>query len=300
MQTLSLAGARGFDVACRTTMVDGVNMFYREAGPKDAPVLLLLHGFPSSSHMFRTLMTRLSDQFHLIAPDFPGFGFTIVGEDRRYPFTFEALAATLSAFVDSLGLKRYLLYIFDYGAPIGFRHAMAHPDRIVGIVSQNGNAYEEGLGEIWGPVRAYWSQPTTEHREDLMDRLTLGGILEEYLNGVSDPLSVAPEAYWLDSALMSRPGNVDIQLDLKLDYASNVALYPKFQEYFRQRKPPMLAIWGKNDRFFVPAGAYAFQKDLPETKVQLLDTGHFTLETHAGIIASEVRDFGIGVFERLA
>lgn len=287
-----------FDVACHTTMVDGVNIFYREAGPKDAPVLLLLHGFPNSSHMFRNLMPHLSDKFHLIAPDFPGFGFTIVGEDRRYPFTFEAMAETLTAFVNSLGLKRYLLYVFDYGAPIGFRHAMAYPDHIAGIVSQNGNAYEEGLGEIWAPVRAYWIQPTTERREALMERLTLSGILEEYLHGVPDPLSVPPEAYWLDSALMSRPGNVDIQLDLKLDYASNVALYPDFQEYFRQRKPPVLAIWGKNDPFFIPAGAYAFQRDLPDTKVQLLDTGHFALETHVEAIASAVREFGIEVFER--
>ena len=257
---------------------DGVEVFYRAAGDPNAPVLLLLHGFPTSSFMFRELIPRLADQYRVIAPDLPGFGFTEVPEKREYLYSFEALARTLDAFTDALGLNRYTIYVFDYGAPTGFRLAMGHPERVTAIISQNGNAYEEGLGDAWGPIRKYWSAPTAENREVLRQNiLTLEGTRWQYTHGIANPERVAPESYTLDAALMERPGNNEIQLDLFLDYASNVKLYPKFQEYFRNAKPPLLAIWGKNDPFFIPAGAEAFRKDLPNAQVQLLDTGHFAI-----------------------
>jgi pimeloyl-ACP methyl ester carboxylesterase len=271
---------------------DGVRVFYRAAGDPAAPVLLLLHGFPSSSFMFRDLIPRLADEYRVIAPDLPGFGFTEVSEGRKYTFSFDALARTVGAFTDVLGLKRYALYVFDYGAPTGFRLAMAHPDRVTAIVSQNGNAYEEGLGDAWGPIRKYWSEPTAENREVLRKNiLTLEGTRWQYTHGIANPASVAPESYTLDWALLERPGNKDLQLDLFLEYASNVKLYPKFQEYFRKSKPPLLAIWGKNDPFFISAGAEAFRKDIPGAKIQFLDTGHFAIETHVIEIASAMKDF---------
>jgi pimeloyl-ACP methyl ester carboxylesterase len=271
---------------------DGVEVFYRAAGDPSAPVLLLLHGFPTSSFMFRELIPRLADRYRVIAPDLPGFGFTEVPEKRNYQYSFEALARTLEAFTDTLGLKRYAIYVFDYGAPTGFRLAMGHPERITAIISQNGNAYEEGLGDAWGPIRTYWSAPTAENKEVLrQDVLTLEATRWQYTHGVANPERVAPESYTLDAALMERPGNKEIQLDLFLDYASNVKLYPKFQEYFRNAKPPLLAIWGKNDPFFIPAGAEAFRRDLPNAQVQLLDTGHFAIETHVVEIAAAVKEF---------
>ena len=271
---------------------DGVEVFYRAAGDPSAPVLLLLHGFPASSFMFRELIPRLADQYRVIAPDLPGFGFTEVPEKREYLYSFEALARTLEAFTDALGLNRYAIYVFDYGAPTGFRLAMGHPERITAIISQNGNAYEEGLGDAWGPIRKYWSAPTAENREVLRQNiLTLEGTRWQYTHGVAHPEAVAPESYTLDAALMERPGNKEIQLDLFLDYASNVKLYPKFQEYFRNAKPPLLAIWGKNDPFFIPAGAEAFRKDLPNAQVQLLDTGHFAIETHVVEIVAAMKVF---------
>jgi len=271
---------------------DGVRILYREAGDATAPVVLLLHGFPSSSFMFRDLIPRLGDQYHVIAPDLPGFGFTEVPEARNYRYSFDALAGTLEAFTDALGLKRYAIYVFDYGAPTGLRLAMRRPERITAIVSQNGNAYEEGLGDAWGPIRKYWSQPTAENREVLRQNiLTLEGTRWQYTHGVADPEGVAPEGYTLDVALMERPGNKEIQLDLFLDYASNVKLYPKFQEYFRTAKPPLLAIWGKNDPFFIPAGAEAYRKDLPDVQVQFLDTGHFATETHSAEIVAAMKAF---------
>jgi pimeloyl-ACP methyl ester carboxylesterase len=252
----------------------------------------LLHGFPASSFMFRELIPRLADQYRVIAPDLPGFGFTEVPEERNYRYSFEALARTLEAFTDALDLNRYAIYVFDYGAPTGFRLAMSHPERITAIISQNGNAYEEGLGDAWGPIRKYWSDPTAENREALrQDVLTLEATRWQYTHGVANPDGIAPESYTLDAALMERPGNKEIQLDLFLDYASNVTLYPKFQEYFRNEKPPLLAIWGKNDPFFIPAGAEAFRKDLPHAQVQLLDTGHFAIETHAVEIAAAMKEF---------
>ncbi len=271
---------------------DGVRVFYRAAGDASAPVVLLLHGFPASSFMFRELIPRLATDYRVIAPDLPGFGFTEVPAERKYVYSFDGLASTIEAFTQALKLNRYAIYVFDYGAPTGLRLAMARPDRIAAIVSQNGNAYEEGLGDAWGPIRKYWAEPTAENRDVIRKNvLTLEGTRWQYTHGVANPESVPPESYTLDTALLERPGNKEIQLDLFLDYASNVELYPKFQEYFRKSKPPLLAIWGKNDPFFIPAGAEAFRKDLPNAKVQFLDTGHFATETHVVEIASAMKDF---------
>jgi pimeloyl-ACP methyl ester carboxylesterase len=275
-----------------TVQADGVEVFYRTAGDINAPIVLLLHGFPTSSFMFRELIPRLADQFRVIAPDLPGFGFTRVPETRAYAYSFDALARTLEAFTDALGLKRYAIYVFDYGAPTGFRLAMSHPERITAIVSQNGNAYEEGLGDAWAPIRKYWSEPTKENRDVIRQNiLNFEGTRWQYTHGVANPESVMPESYTLDAALLERPGNKEIQLDLFLDYASNVKLYPKFQNYLRNSKPPLLAIWGKNDPFFIPAGAEAFRKDLPNAQVQFLDTGHFAIETHVVEIATAMKEF---------
>lgn len=270
---------------------DGVDVFYREAGPKDAPVVLLLHGFPTSSFQYRALIPLLADHYRVIAPDLPGFGFTEVPEERKYTYSFAALAETMLAFTDALGITRYALYVFDYGAPTGLRMALARPERVTAIVSQNGNAYEDGLGDAWAPIRRYWAEPTKENREALREVLSLEGIRWQYLHGVVRPEEVAPEGYTLDAALIARPGNAEIQLDLFLDYANNVKLYPKFQEYFRTSKPPLLAIWGKNDPFFIPPGAEAFRRDNPNAEVRLLETGHFALETHVEEIAEEMKRF---------
>jgi pimeloyl-ACP methyl ester carboxylesterase len=270
---------------------DGVGVFYRAAGDPDAPVILLLHGFPASSFMYRELIPRLASDYRVIAPDLPGFGFTEVPAEQKYTYSFDALARTIEAFTEALSLKRYAIYVFDYGAPTGFRLALAHPDRVTAIVSQNGNAYEEGLSSGWNPIQKYWKEPTAQNRAALRDFLTPEATKWQYTHGTSDPESVPPESYTLDSALLKRPGNEEIQLDLFLDYASNVALYPKFHEYFRKSKPPLLAIWGKNDPFFLPPGAEAFRKDLPNAKIQLLDTGHFALETHVVEIAAAIKDF---------
>ncbi|HEU0274365.1 MAG TPA: alpha/beta hydrolase [Candidatus Udaeobacter sp.] len=276
----------------RRVEADGVTIFYREAGPANAPVVLLLHGFPTSSFQYRELIPRLADRYRVIAPDLPGFGFTEVPEQRHYKYSFDALANTMLAFTEALQLKQYSLYVFDYGAPVGLRLAMARPDRVTAIVSQNGNAYEEGLGDAWDPIRKYWATPTAENREVIRKNiLTLEGTRWQYTHGVANPESVAPESYTLDWALLRRPGNNEIQLDLFLDYASNVKLYPKFQEYFRKSKPPLLAIWGRNDPFFIPAGAEAFRRDNPNAVVQFLDTAHFALETHVEDIVIAMRDF---------
>jgi len=275
-----------------TVEADSVEVFYRAAGKTDAPVILLLHGFPASSFMFRELIPRLADKFRVIAPDLPGFGFTTVSEKRAYTYSFDALAHTVEAFTDALGLTSFAIYVFDYGAPTGFRLAMRYPERVTAIISQNGNAYEEGLGDVWEPIRTYWSAPTNQNRDVLRQNiLTPEGTRWQYTRGVTNPESIAPESYTLDAALLERPGNKDIQLDLFLDYASNVKLYPKFQEYFRNSKPPLLAIWGKNDPFFIPAGAEAFRKDLPDAQVRYLDTGHFAVETHLVEIADAIKKF---------
>ena len=270
---------------------DGVTVFYREAGPANAPVVLLLHGFPTSSFQYRELIPRLADRYRVIAPDLPGFGFTEVPAQRNYTYTFDALAATILAFTNALNLTRYALYVFDYGAPTGFRLAMAHPDRVAAIVSQNGNAYEEGLGDAWAPLQLYWREPTEEHRSNIRQALTAEGMKREYSVGIPNPDQIAPEGYTLDAALLARPGNVEIQLDLFLDYANNVKLYPKFHEYFRQSQPPLLAIWGKFDLYFIPPGAEAFRRDIPNAEVQFLDTGHFALETHVQEVAAAMRKF---------
>jgi pimeloyl-ACP methyl ester carboxylesterase len=271
---------------------DGIRVFYRAAGDANAPVVLLLHGFPASSFMFRELIPRLAMDYRVVAPDLPGFGFTEVPAERKYVYSFDGLASTIDAFAQALKLNRYAIYVFDYGAPTGLRLAMLHPERVIGIVSQNGNAYEEGLGEAWGPIRKYWAEPTAENRDVIRKNvLTPEGTRWQYTHGVANPESVPPESYTLDTALLERPGNKEIQLDLFLNYASNVKLYPKFQEYFRKSKPPLLAIWGKNDPFFIPAGAEAFRKDLPNAKVQFLDTGHFAIETHLVEIASAMKEF---------
>jgi len=270
---------------------DGVQVFYREAGPADAPVILLLHGFPTSSFQYRDLIPRLADRFRVIAPDLPGFGFTEVPAERGYRYTFDALAKTIFAFTQALKLTRYAMYVFDYGAPTGFRLALMAPDRVTAVVSQNGNAYEEGLGDAWQPIQRYWREPTLEHRNAIRAGLTFEGMRHEYSVGIPNPDLIKPEGYTLDAALLARPGNVDIQLDLFLDYANNVKLYPKFQEYFRSSKPPLLAVWGKFDPYFVPAGAEAFKKDLPAAIVRFLPTGHFALETHLQEIANAMREF---------
>jgi pimeloyl-ACP methyl ester carboxylesterase len=271
--------------------VDGVRIFYREAGPADAPVILLLHGFPTSSFQYRELIPRLADRYHVIAPDLPGFGFTEVPKERGYTYNFENIANTILAFTNALKLTRYALYVFDYGAPTGFRMALMAPERVTAIVSQNGNAYKEGLGDAWQPIQRYWREPTLEHRNAIRAGLNLEGMRHEYSVGIPDPDLISPEGYTLDAALLARPGNVDIQLDLFLDYANNVKIYPKFQEYFRQAKPPLLAIWGKFDPYFIPPGAEAFKKDIPNAQVEFLPTGHFALETHLVEIAAKMRAF---------
>jgi len=275
----------------RHTDVDGLKIFYREAGSKQNPTVLLLHGFPTSSHMFRNLIPLLTDRFHVIAPDLPGFGFSDAPDRKQFRYTFENLAKVIDRFTQVLGLDHYAIYVFDYGAPVGFRLALAHPERITAIVSQNGNAYEEGLSEGWNPIQKYWKEPTKENRGALREFLKPETTKWQYVHGVEDESLVAPEAYELDSALLARPGNDEIQLDLFLDYASNVALYPKFQEYFRTRRPPLLAVWGKNDPFFLPPGAEAFRRDNPKAEVHFYNTGHFALETHYREIGEAIQAF---------
>ena len=270
---------------------DGVHVFYREAGRADAPVILLLHGFPASSFQYRDLIPQLADRYRVIAPDLPGFGFTEVPAERNYIYNFDSLARTIFAFTNALKLTRYAMYVFDYGAPTGFRLALMAPERIAAIVSQNGNAYEEGLGDAWQPIQRYWRDPSIENRNAIRAGLNFEGLRHEYSVGIPDPSRIKPEGYTLDAALLARPGNVDIQLDLFLDYANNVKLYPKFQEYFRKAKPPILAVWGKFDPYFVPAGADAFRRDNPNAIVELLPTGHFALETHLEEIVARMRRF---------
>lgn len=271
--------------------VGEVDVFYRQAGPANAPVVLLLHGFPTASHMFRDLIPELARQYRVIAPDLPGFGNTRTPGRDRFAYTFDGLATVIDGFTQSLGLTSYALYVFDYGAPVGLRLALAHPDRVTAIVSQNGNAYEEGFSENWGPWRAYWADPSAENREICRTSLTPETIRDEqYLHG-ADATRVSPDGYTLDIAYMARPGADEIQLDLILDYRSNVALYPAFQAYFRDHQPPLLAIWGRNDQFFIPPGAEAYRRDLPDAEIVLLDAGHFALETHAAEIGATMRRF---------
>nr|WP_092262138.1 alpha/beta hydrolase [Bradyrhizobium sp. Rc3b] len=280
------------DVRHKWVRADGVDVFYREAGPADAPTLLLLHGFANSSFYFRHLMPRLADRFRLIAPDLPSFGFTQIPAERNYRFDFASLSRTATAFVDALELKRYVLYVFDYGAPVGWDLALTYPDRVAAIISQNGNAYVEGLREeAWAPLRAYWANPSPDKREPIRARMTLEGVKGAYFHGVADPSSIEPESYTLDAAILARPGNADLQIDLKLDYKRNIERYPLYQAFFRQRQPKLLAAWGKNDQFFSPPGAESFRRDIPAARIVLLDTGHFALETEGAIVADEIRRF---------
>lgn len=275
----------------RYAEADGVKVFYREAGDPKAPTVLLLHGFPTSSFMYRNLIPLLADRYHVIAPDLPGFGLTEAPDRAHYAYTFDRLATSVDAFTRTLGLKRYAIEVFDYGAPVGWRLAAAHPERITAIVTQNGNAYEEGLSAGWNPIQTYWKEPADAHRQALREFLTLDAIKWQYTHGVTDTSLVAPETYALDFSQVSRPGNGDIQLDLFLDYANNVAKYPSFHEYFRKYQPPLLAVWGKHDPFFLPPGAEAFRRDLPKAEVKFYDTGHFALETHGAEIGADIHRF---------
>jgi pimeloyl-ACP methyl ester carboxylesterase len=277
-----------------TVRVGPANVFYREAGTQGQPVLLLLHGFANSSHYFRHLMPKLAGRFHLIAPDLPSFGFTTVKEGEGYQFTFAGLTETIQGFVNELSLRRFAMYVFDYGAPVGFNLAVTNPDSITAIVSQNGNAYEEGLGAgAWAPLRAYWRQPSPAIRETIKERMSLDGVCEAYFQGVSDPATIEPEAYWLDAALLARPGMMDLQADLKLDYKANIERYPLYQQYLRTHRPPLLAMWGKNDTFFIPPGAEAFKRDVPNADVRFLDAGHFALETNVDDFASAILEMTV-------
>jgi pimeloyl-ACP methyl ester carboxylesterase len=279
----------------RTADTGGHRVFYREAGEPKNPAVLLLHGFPTSSHMFRDLIPLLADRYHVVAPDLPGFGNTVSPPRGQFDYTFDNLAKVISGFIETLRLSRYALYVFDYGAPVGFRLAVKAPERISAIISQNGNAYEEGLSDGWNPIRAYWRDASQANREALRTFLAPETTVWQYTHGVPDPTAVSPDGYSLDNFYLGRPGATDLQLDLFGDYKSNVALYPTFQQYFRTHRPPLLAIWGKNDPFFLPAGAGAYRRDIPDAEVRFLDTGHFALETHAAEIGAAMRDFLGGV-----
>jgi pimeloyl-ACP methyl ester carboxylesterase len=277
----------------RTADIDGVKVFHREAGPEDAPAVLLLHGFPTSSHMFRNLIPALADRYHVVAPDYPGFGYSDFPDRARFPYGFAAYAEVIDKFTQALGLVRYTIYIQDYGAPVGLRLALRAPERIAGIIVQNGNAYEEGLSEAWTPIKAYWRDPSPANRDKMRTFLTLDGTREQYIAGLSDAQAalVSPDTWMLDWSLLNRSGNIDLQLDLFGDYRTNVALYPQFQAFFREHRPPTLITWGRHDPFFTVAGAEAYRRDLPDAELHLLDAGHFALETNGSEIAAHIRRF---------
>lgn len=275
----------------RSVDVDGFKVHYREAGSPDKPKLLLLHGFPSSGHMFRDLMPLLGDRFHMVAPDLPGFGLSDMPSREAFAYTFDHIASVIDRFTEVVGFDRFAVYVFDYGAPTGFRLAAKHPERITGIISQNGNAYVEGLSDGWNPIRAYWEKPSADNREALRAFLAPETTRWQYTHGVTDESLVSPDGIALDNHYLTREGAHEVQLDLFLDYQSNVALYPAFQAYFRKHRPHFLAVWGKNDPFFLPPGAEAFKRDMPDAQVRFFDTGHFALETHAKEIAQAIREF---------
>jgi len=271
--------------------VNGLNTFYREAGSANTPTILLLHGYPTSSHMFRNLIPILSKDYHVLAPDLPGFGYSDAPDNQDFSYTFDNLAAHVQGFIDQLDLKRFAIYIFDYGAPVGLRLALANPEKITGIISQNGNAYEEGLSKEWNPIQEYWREPSQANRDSLRDFVSTEATWFQYHEGVPDPTLIAPETYTLDQHFLDRPGNIEIQLDLVKDYRTNVAMYPKFHQYFRTYHPKLLLVWGNKDPYFLPAGAEAYKKDLPEATLKFYNTGHFALETHVREIGSDILDF---------
>jgi len=275
----------------RNIKIKGLNIFYREAGPKDAPTILLLHGYPTSSHMYRNLIPVLSKKYHVLAPDFPGFGYSDSPDHSQFNYTFDNLASTMQDLINELNLKRFAIYIFDYGAPVGLRVALANPEKITGIITQNGNAYEEGLSSDWNPIQKYWKEPTQANRDALKDFVSKEATWYQYHEGVSDPALIAPETYTLDQHFLDRPGNIEIQLDLVKDYRTNVAMYPKFHAYFRDYKPQLLAVWGNKDPYFLPAGAEAYKRDNPNAAVKFYNTGHFALETNAKEIGQDILNF---------
>ncbi|WP_129645345.1 alpha/beta fold hydrolase [Peristeroidobacter agariperforans] len=278
-------------VRYRTHRIDGVEFFYREAGPADAPTVVLLHGFPTSSNMYRNLIPALATKYRVIAPDYPGFGHSAAPPREQFQYTFAHLADLTDRLLTELRADRYALYVMDYGAPVGYRLALKHPERVTALIVQNGNAYEEGLKEFWNPIKAYWASGSTADREVLRGATTLAATREQYLDGVKDPSRIDPTAWLVDQALLDRPGNAEIQLDLFYDYRTNVALYPKFHEFFRTRQPPTLIVWGRNDKIFPAEGAQAYLRDLPKAELHLLDSGHFALEDKGTEIAALMLKF---------
>jgi len=278
-------------VKFKTADVDGLKLFYREAGDASRPTVLLLHGFPSAGHMFRDLIPELADRYHVVAPDLPGFGQTEQPSRDKFDYTFQNLTKVIARFTEVIGLDKFAMYVFDYGAPVGFRLAVAHPERVTAIITQNGNTYLEGVSEAFAPVQAYWNDPSQANRDALRGFLAPETTLFQYTHGVADPSLVSPDGRNLDDFYLSRPGNDEIQLDLLLDYQSNVALYDTIQAYLRKHQPPVLAVWGKNDPFFIPPGAEAFKRDVPSADVRFVDSGHFALETHAAEIGAAMREF---------
>jgi pimeloyl-ACP methyl ester carboxylesterase len=275
----------------RTAKVDGVEIFYREAGPADGPVVLLLHGFPTSSHMYRNLIPALAARYHVIAPDYPGFGQSSAPDHKKFAYTFAHYAELMDGLLDQLNMKRYAMYVMDYGAPVGYRLALKHPERVSALIIQNGNAYEEGLKKFWDPIKAYWADGSTAHRKALAFLVKPETTKFQYTDGVSDVSRIDPDNWAHDQALLDRPGNMDIQMDLFLDYGSNVPLYPKFQAFFRDKKPPTLIVWGKNDTIFPAEGAGPYLRDLPDAELHLIDTGHFALEDKADEMIPIIRNF---------
>lgn len=275
----------------KNTVIDGVNVFYREAGPKDAPVLLLLHGFPTSSHMFRNLIPLLADRYRVIAPDYPGYGQSDTPDHTKFSYTFENMTNIVDKLTEKVGANRYSMYVMDYGAPIGYRLALKHPERVETLIVQNGNAYTEGLAAFWDPIKAYWAERTPERREALAGLVTLETTKFQYTDGMGDVAHISPDNWVVDQALLDRPGNKDIQLDMLGDYGSNVPLYPQFQAFFRDRQPPTLIVWGKNDKIFPEPGAHPYLRDLPNAEMHILDSGHFALEDKLDVMAPLIRDF---------
>ncbi|CRL09952.1 Haloalkane dehalogenase [Phaeobacter italicus] len=289
--TATLAGKSPFSVALNTTEIDGLTIAYREAGDPENPTLLLLHGFPTSSHMFRNLIPELADSYHVIAPDYPGFGASDMPDAANYDYSFANTAEIVTKLIDSKGVEDYSVYLMDYGAPVGFRMFAEHPERVTGFIIQNGNAYDEGLREFWDPIKAYWSEPSVANGDALRAFLTLDATKWQFTHGVGDVSKVSPDNFWHVQYLLDRPGNQEVQLEMFLDYGTNVPEYPKWQALFREHQPPALIVWGKNDYIFPAEGAHPYKADLKDAEFHLLDTGHFALEEYGSEIASEIRDF---------